>query len=222
MFANRREAGRLLAQSLLRYKDENPVVLALPRGGVEVGYEVARALNAPLDVLIARKLGAPGQPELAIGAVVDGDHPEAVLNRDVMRAFGVSDEYLDRVVRIELREIERRQRTYRQGRPPLPLDGATVIVVDDGIATGASVRAALRGLRRRNIRKLVLAVPVAPPSTAETLKPEVDDLVCLKLPADFRAVGLHYRDFEQTSDQTVIELLAASNEALSEPVVGGS
>ena len=212
IFKNRSEAGKLLAQELLRYRDEHPVVLGLPRGGVEVAYEIAKELGAPLDIIVARKLGAPRQPELAIGAVVDGDHPTAVLNQDVIEAFGVSRGYLDAVVAQELAEIGRRQRAYRGGESGAALEGATVILVDDGIATGASVKAAIRGLRRKSIRRLILAVPVASRESAQELRREVDELVCLSLPEDFVAVGAHYEDFGQTEDETVIELLGRARE----------
>jgi len=148
MFKNRTEAGKKLAVRLLDYKSEETLVLALPRGGVPVAYEVAAALDAPLDVIGVRKLGAPGQPELGIGAVVDGDHPQSVLNEDLMSLLHVSDAYLQREVAAELQEIHRRQERYRGGRAPASVKGHTVIVVDDGIATGGSVRAALRGVRR--------------------------------------------------------------------------
>jgi putative phosphoribosyl transferase len=206
-FADRHHAGKLLARALISYKAANPVVLALPRGGVEVGYEVARLLEAPLDIIIARKVGAPAEPELALGAVVDGDHPELVLNEEVCRLFNISRDFLSRITQAELKEIHRRQKVYRRGHPPVPIDNSTVILVDDGIATGASIKAAIRGLRRRPIDKLVLAVPVAPPSTLSELRPLVDDIVCLMAPEDFGAVGAFYGNFDQTTDLTVIELL---------------
>jgi putative phosphoribosyl transferase len=215
MFKNRKDAGRRLAARLLKYKDEHPVVLALPRGGVPVAYEVAMALNAPLDVVVVRKLGAPGQPELGIGAVVDGDHPQSVLNEEVVRLLGVSDDYVNREVARELREIRRRQESYRSGRSPEGIEGRTAIVIDDGIATGGSVRAALRGVRRSNPRRLILAVPVAPPETVESLQPEVDELVCLSMPVFFHAVGQFYEDFRQTTDEEVVELLKAAYEQLA-------
>ncbi len=206
-FKNRKDAGRKLAARLLQYKQYEPVVLALPRGGVPVAYEVAQALDAPLDVIVVRKLGAPGQPELGIGAVVDGDHPQSVLNEDVMSMLDVSDEYLHREVELELQEIRRRQAKYRGGRPPVQTEGRTVIVVDDGIATGGSMRAALRGLRRVRPQRLILAAPVAPPETIESLQSEADDVVCLSTPVSFRAVGQFYDDFTQTTDEEVIRLL---------------
>jgi putative phosphoribosyl transferase len=210
MFKNRTEAGRKLAARLLEYKNQQPLVLALPRGGVPVAYEVAAALDAPLDVIVVRKLGAPGQPELGIGAVVDGDHPQSVLNEDVMSLLHVSDAYLAREVAVELQEIRRRQERYRGGRPPAPIEGRTVIVVDDGIATGGSVRAALRGVRRAHPRRLVLAVPVAPPDTIAALQAEADVIVCLNAPEFFHAVGQFYANFTQTTDEEVIELLEAA------------
>jgi putative phosphoribosyl transferase len=208
MFKNRTDAGRQLAVRLLKYRTVRPVVLALPRGGVPVAYEVAAALEASLDVIVVRKLGAPGQPELGIGAVVDGDHPQSVFNEDLLLSLDVTEDYLKREVAEELREIRRRQQTYRGGRPPVDVAGRTVIVVDDGIATGGSVRAALRGVRRAQPQHLVLAVPVAPPETVEALRPEVDELVCLSTPAMFHAVGQFYLDFAQTTDDEVVRLLA--------------
>ncbi|MBI3770286.1 MAG: phosphoribosyltransferase [Deltaproteobacteria bacterium] len=210
VFKDRRDAGRQLAVPLQRYASERPVVVALPRGGVPVGYEVARALGAPLDIMVVRKLGAPGQPELGIGAVVDGDHPERVLNDDVVRLLDVSAEYLRGEIECQLAEIHRRQQAYRGGRPPVGVAGRTAIVVDDGLATGASMRAALRGLRRAGPRRLVLAVPVAPTETLATLAAEADDVVCLSTPSPFGAVGYFYDDFEQTDDVEVVALLESA------------
>jgi putative phosphoribosyl transferase len=208
MFRDRREAGRRLAERLLTYRNDKPVVLALPRGGVPVAAEVAQALDAPLDVLVVRKLGAPGQPELGIGAVVDGDHPRTVVNEEIASALGVSEEYLLREIRSQLTEVDRRQTAYRQGRPALDVSDRTAIVVDDGIATGGTVRAALRGVRRLGPRRVVLAVPVAPIETLEALRAECDDVVCLHAPMTFYAIGEFYRDFGQTSDAEVVKLLA--------------
>ena len=210
-FKDRRDAGRQLAARLLTYRDQQPLVLALPRGGVPVGYEIAVALDAPLDIMVVRKLGAPGQPELGIGAVVDGDHPQSVLNDDVINTLRVSDTYLQRQVALQLQEIRRRQERYRGGRPPMPVADRTVIVVDDGIATGGSMRAALRGVRRAHPRRLILAVPVAPPETIAALQNEAETVVCLKTPALFHAVGRFYDDFTQTSDEEVIQLLDAAD-----------
>ena len=211
-FKDRRDAGRQLAAKLLGYRDQHPLVLGLPRGGVPVAYEVARALDAPLDIIVVRKLGAPGQPELGIGAVVDGDHPESVLNEDVMSILHVSDAYVQREVALELQEIRRRQERYRGGRAPVPIADRTVILVDDGIATGGSVRAALRGLRRSAPRCLILAVPVAPPETIAALRDEADTVVCLSTPLAFHAVGQFYDDFTQTSDDEVMRLLGAARQ----------
>jgi putative phosphoribosyl transferase len=207
MYKDRKDAGQRLAARLLPYRAAQPIVLALPRGGVPVGYEVALALDAPLDIILVRKLGAPGEPELAIGAVTDGDHPQSVLNRDVMRALHVSDDYLRREVVVGLHEIQRRQECYRGGHASASIAGSTAIVVDDGIATGASMRAALRGVRRKCPKRLVLAVPVAPPEAIEELRGEVDDIVCLLTPTFFHAVGQFYADFGQTTDAEVIRLL---------------
>lgn len=208
IFANRVEAGRMLAIELARKQYDDPVVLALPRGGVPVGAEVARALQAPLDLVLVRKIGVPYQPELALAAVVDGEHPEVVVNEDVRRHAGVSDREFERIKAREIRELERRREIYLQGRKRVPIEGRTVILIDDGIATGATVRAAILGLRRGKPGTLVLAVPVAPPDTVQQLRREVDDIVCLETPSFFQAIGRFYRDFEQTSDQEVIELLA--------------
>lgn len=212
IFRNRLEAGRELAERLLTYRPESPVVLALPRGGVLVGYEVADALDAPLDIIVVRKLGAPDQPELGIGAVVDGDNPEGILNQELVQALGVSDEYLKREVARQIEEIRRREQRYRGGRPRVPVEGRTAIVVDDGIATGATVRAALRALRRGRPARLVLAVPVAPPDTVESMRTEVDDLVCLATPEPFIAVGRYYEDFSQPTDEEVVDLLDRARE----------
>ncbi len=207
-FANRVEAGRMLAIELARKQYDDPVVLALPRGGVPVGAEVARALQAPLDLVLVRKIGVPYQPELALAAVVDGEHPEVVVNEDVRRHAGVSDREFEHIKANEIRELECRREIYLQGRKRVPIEGRTVILIDDGIATGATVRAAILGLRRGKPGTLVLAVPVAPPDTVQQLRREVDDIVCLETPSFFQAIGRFYRDFEQTSDQEVIELLA--------------
>ncbi len=211
MFADRREAGRALAVALTAYKDGDAVVLALPRGGVPVGYEIARALAAPLDVIVVRKLRAPDEPELGLGAVVDGDHPESVLNDEVVEALKISPEYLDNEIRIQLREIQRRQQIYRKGRAAPRLADRTVIVVDDGIATGGTIRAALRGVRRAGPAKLILAAPVAPSDTVQSLRAEADDVVCLETPSDFDAIGQFYADFRQVSDDEVVALLERAN-----------
>ena len=204
-FEDREDAGRKLAERLSRYRDERPVVFALPRGGVPVGYEIASSLGVPLEVLVARKLGAPGQPEFGIGAVApDGVR---VLNEEVVRRLGIPDEYVERITEWETAEVERRLRHFRGERPEPDVRGRTVILVDDGLATGVTARAAIEALRRREPRRLVLAAPVCAAQTAELLAPEVDELVCLEVPPDLGAIGFWYRDFAQTPDEEVIELL---------------
>ena len=206
VFPDRTEAGRRLAERLRHFKDQQPVVLALPRGGVPVAYEVARVLEAPLDLVLVRKIGAPFQPELAIGAVVDGERPELVLNRDLISEYGIPESYVESERQRQLSEIDRRQQ-YLAGRPRAPIRDRTAIVIDDGIATGATMEAALHATRRAEPRRLVLAVPVAPPDTIERLRPEVDEVVCLLVPAFLGAIGSFYRDFRQLRDEDVIELL---------------
>jgi putative phosphoribosyl transferase len=210
-FANRTEAGRALARRLAGMHLAGPlVVLALPRGGVPIGVEVARTLAAPLDLLLVRKIGAPGQRELAVAAVVDGPEPQIVYDEETMALTGADRDYIASERREALREIERRRRVYLRGREPLPVAGATVIVVDDGIATGTTVRAALQALRRRHPARLVLAVPVAPADTLAQLGPEVDDIVCLARPEPFHAIGEHYVDFAQLEDDEVVAALDAA------------
>ena len=204
-FEDREDAGRRLAERLARYRDERPVVFALPRGGVPVGYEISRSLGAPLDVFVARKLGAPGQPEFGIGAVAPGG--VRILNEDVVRRLGIPDDYVERITEQETAEVGRRLRHFRGERPQPEVRGRTVILVDDGLATGVTARAAVEALRRLGPRRLVLAAPVCAAQTAERLGPEVDELVCLAAPPDLGAIGFWYRDFEQTSDEEVIGLL---------------
>lgn len=207
-FANRQEAGRLLAERLAGLGLERPVVLALPRGGVPVALEVARRLSAPLDLVLVRKIGAPGHAELAAGAVVDGERPELVLNEDVVRHYRMSEADLDAVRDRQLAEIERRRRLYLGDRPRAPLAGAAVIVVDDGIATGATVRAALHAVRRAGPKELVLAVPVASPDILARLEREADRVVCLAPDPNLMAVGQAYGDFRQVEDEEVVAMLA--------------
>jgi predicted phosphoribosyltransferase len=207
-FDNRRTAGRQLAHVVrdLGYASRRPTVLALPRGGVPVGYEIARALRAPLDAFVVRKLGVPGQEELALGAVASGG--VRVLNGDVIESLGLPDEVIDEVAWRELREIERREFAYREGRPAPHVGGRTALLVDDGLATGATMRAAVAAVRRAGPERVVVAVPVASPEAYDALRRDVDDLVCLFTPEPFRAVGLWYRDFRQTEDDEVRALLA--------------
>ncbi|MBL8351681.1 MAG: phosphoribosyltransferase [Burkholderiaceae bacterium] len=210
-FANRAEAGRLLAERLVGLNLPPPrVVLALPRGGVPIAAPVARALHAPLDLLLVRKIGLPWQPELALAAVVDGDPPEIVVDEAVQAVSDVEPGYIERQAQVELQEIARRRALYLKGRSPVPVAGCTAIVVDDGIATGTTVRAALKALRRRQPANLVLAVPVAPSDTLAELRAEVDQIVCLAEPYPFEAIGLHYRDFHQVPDAEVLAALAAA------------
>lgn len=208
IFRDRAEAGRRLAAELPSYTGrDDVVVLALPRGGVPVAYEVARALGAEMDALFVRKLGAPGYAELGIGAVVDGANPQLVLNEDVMRQLSPTPAYIQSEMRKQLALIEERRRLYTKGRAPVQLKGRTVIVIDDGIATGGTIRAALKGVRKSHPARLVLAVPVAPADSLAQLRDECDEIVCLASPSPFHAVGAHYADFTQTGDEEVIHLL---------------
>lgn len=208
-FADRKRAGRLLAERLAHLRDTHPLVLALPRGGVPVALEIARLLDAQLDLLLVRKLGAPGHPEFGIGAVVDGAEPHMVLNPDVMKLVRPDEEYVRQEYARQLSELERRRAAYLGQRQAPSLKGRTVVLVDDGIATGGTVRAALQGARRSDPARLVLAVPVAPRDTIESLRSECDEVVVLATPDPFIAVGRHYRDFTQVGDGEVIEMLAA-------------
>jgi putative phosphoribosyl transferase len=209
VFRDRTEAGRLLAARLEKYAGKpDVIVLALPRGGVPVAYEVARALRAPMDVFVVRKLGIPGQEELAMGAVATGG--VRVLNDQVVSGLGIPDYVIDAVVHWETEELKRRERAYRGDRPPPDVRGKTVILIDDGLATGSTMLAAVRALRQQGPARIVVAVPVASPDTCELLKTEVDEVVCAATPEPFYAVGLWYRDFSQTTDDEVRELLARS------------
>ena len=207
-FEDRRDAGSRLAERLEGYRGGRPVVFALPRGGVPVGFEISRHLHAPLDVIVSRKLGAPDQPEFGIGAVAPGG--VRVLNRDVVRRLGIPQDYLDRVTERETAEVERRLHHFRGDRPETPVAGRTAILVDDGLATGVTARAAVETLRRRAPGRLVLAVPVCAAPSAALFASEVDDLVCLKTPPDLGAIGFWYRNFDQTPDEEVVRLLEES------------
>ncbi len=204
-FRDREDAGRQLAERLVQYRAEDPVVLALPRGGVPAGYEVARTLQAPLDTFIARKLGAPSEPELGMGAVAqDGTR---VVNERIVREIGVSEAYIQWVAAKETAEAEWRLKLFRGDRPEPEVRERTVILVDDGIATGMTTQAAIQALRRQHPRRLILAVPVCAAQTADWLRQEVDELICLQAPSKLRAIGFWYQRFGQTSDEEVIELL---------------
>jgi putative phosphoribosyl transferase len=210
MFQDRIEAGKALAAAVAARKPERPVVLALPRGGVPVAAEVARVLDAPLGLLIVRKIGAPGHEELAVGAVGDGDPPVTVFNPEILAALGLTEADFDQKVAGKVAEIGARRRLYLDDRPQPSVEGATAIVVDDGIATGATVRAALDVLKRQGAARIVLAVPVAPADTVAELRRLVDEVVCLETPEPFVAVGAHYARFGQTSDDEVVALLKAA------------
>jgi len=205
-FANRTEAGRLLAEKLQKYASRNDVVvLGLPRGGVPVAYEVAKYLHAPLDVFIVRKLGVPGFEELAAGAIASGG--VRVLNEDVVRAIPFASDAIEAVTAKETAELQRREEIYREGRPAPELRDRTVILVDDGLATGATMRAAVKALRQQNATKIIVAVPVGPPDTCQELAHQADEAICLISPPFFQAVGQYYEDFSQTRDDDVRELL---------------
>jgi predicted phosphoribosyltransferase len=205
-FADRREAGQHLARELARWTGrDDVVVLALPRGGVPVAWEVARELGAPLDVFVVRKLGTPGHRELAMGAIASGG--VRVLNEEVVRSYGVSPQSIERVADEELQELERREGAYRNGRPPLPLAGKVVILVDDGLATGSTMRAAVQAVRLHEPARVVVAVPVGASDTCAELRHLADEVICARTPEPFSAVGVWYRDFDQTTDEEVRALL---------------
>ncbi len=212
-FQDRRHAGRELAKRLMHHAgEENTVVLALPRGGVPVGFEVAEALHLPLEVFVVRKLGVPGHEELAMGAIASGG--VRVLNPAVVNRFRHPDEVIAEVAAREMQELERREFLYRGRRPAIDVHGKIVIIVDDGLATGSTMHAATRALRQRQAGKIVVAVPVAPPETCEEFETEADEMVCLHAPRNFMAVGQFYADFSQTTDEEVSELLAESAQHL--------
>jgi putative phosphoribosyl transferase len=220
-FADRRAAGAVLAYRLKQFAGRGDVVvLALPRGGVPVGYEVARVLSAPVDVFVVRKLGLPGHPELAMGAIASGD--VRVLNEDVLDSYPVSRAAIGAVTRTERLELERRERAYRDGRPLVPVQGRIAILVDDGLATGSTMWAAVVAVRRLQPARVVVAVPVGARETCEALRKVADDVVCVLTPEPFQAVGLWYVDFSQTTDDEVRQLLARANAGAAAPVTGSA
>jgi putative phosphoribosyl transferase len=222
IFADREDAGRQLAAKLARFKQEHPVVLAIPRGGVPVGFEISKALEAELDIILVRKIGAPYQPELAVGAVVDGERPETVWNREIVETLELSEEFLKEETARALKEIERRRKAYIGTRARPTIGGRTAIVVDDGIATGATVRAALIAIRRSAPKRLVLAIPVAPPETVESLRKEVEELVCLETPDVFLGISQFYVDFPQLTDPQVTRLLGGGLQRTEESKAGSA
>jgi putative phosphoribosyl transferase len=207
-FKNRSDAGRKLAAVLAEYKDLQPVILALPRGGVPVAAEVASRLKAPLDLILVRKIGVPFQPELAMGAVADGGSPLVVRNEDLIGRIGIGEADFDAACDAERDEIERRRQRYLGRRRRVDIEGRTAIVIDDGVATGATTRAALRAARMRAPKRLILAVPVAPAESLPALRKEADDVVCLERHEPFEAIGCYYGDFRQVSDEDVVGILA--------------
>jgi predicted phosphoribosyltransferase len=215
LFADRREAGRRLAARLHDYAASNPIVLALPRGGIPVAYEVARALGAPLDVFIVRKLGVPGHEEFALGAIASGD--VVVLNPELVNQLGLSRQDIQAIIEAERRELDRRERAYREGAPPLDVRGRTVILVDDGLATGATMLAAIAALRKLGPARIIVAVPVAAPEVCEAMAGAADEVICAVTPQPFHAVGLWYDNFAQTTDDEVRALLHAARAASAQP-----
>jgi putative phosphoribosyl transferase len=219
MFTNRTEAGQKLAEKLKAYVGrEDVLVLGVPRGGVPVAFEVAAALKAPLDILVLRKLGVPWQEELAFGAIAQGG--VRILDRQIMEMLNLTTAEVEQVTAREQVELERREKAYRGDRPPLDVRGRTVVLVDDGIATGSSMRAAIAALRQMGPARIVLAVPVAPPATCERLREEVDELVCVDMPESFYAIGQFYLDFLPVGDREVTELLARAAATKSAGVGG--
>jgi len=214
-FVDRAEAGRRLAEALQHHQAERPVVLGLPRGGVPVGLEVARGLDAPLDVLVVRKIGAPGHAEFAVGAIAAG---VTMLHDAVIDQLGISRAHLARTIQQEMLELERRNTLYRGKRPPVKVADRTVIIVDDGLATGATATAAVRAIKRHNPRRVIFATPVGAADSVAALKTEADEVVCLEVPADFRAVSLWYDDFSPTTDAEVLECL---NQARASAAIAG-
>jgi len=219
IFRDRTDAGQKLAARLAKYAHRSDVlVLALPRGGVPVAYEVAEQLGAPLDVFLVRKLGVPGYEELAMGAIASGG--VRVVNDDVVRQLAIPGEVIDAVAAEERRELERRERAYRNDRPPPDVKGRTVILIDDGLATGSTMRAAAAALHKLGPARIVVAVPVSAPETCDEIREEVDEVVCAVTPEPFRGVGLWYKDFSQTTDEEVRELLERARQSVARRAIG--
>ncbi len=212
MFRDRQEAGQLLASDLVELRLRDPVVLALPRGGVPVAAEISKALGAPLDLIIVRKVGAPGNSELAVAAIVDGDPSDVVLNREIVEVYGLDNADLAALVNKERPELDRRRVAYRGNSRPVSIAGKTAILVDDGAATGTTMKVAIRALKHRSPREIVVALPVAPPDTVEELLQEADRMVCLSQPAHFRALSYYYRNFPQLTDEDVVSALLDANQ----------
>lgn len=211
LFIDRTDAGKQLANALKSYSEEkNTLVLALPRGGVPVAYPIAKTLKAPLDVFLVRKLGVPGHEELAMGAIASGD--VMILNQDIIEELNIPSFKIDEVIAKEKLNLKERQKKYIGDRAPASLENKTIILVDDGIATGSTIRAAIKAIKKLNCKKIIIAVPVAPPDTIENLRSEVDEIVCLQMPYPFFAIGGWYENFDQTSDDEVITLLEKSVE----------
>ncbi|MBR2691046.1 MAG: phosphoribosyltransferase [Aquamicrobium sp.] len=207
MFQNRQEAGRKLAEELVKFKLVDPVVLALPRGGVPVAAEIADALKAPLDLVLVCKVGAPGNPELAVAAIVDGTPPDVVLNREIVEAYGLDDAALRGLVSHERPELERRRVAYLRDRKPFSVAGKTIILADDGAATGTTMKVAIRAMKRRSPREIIVALPVASADAVAQLLDEANRILCLHTPTRFLALGYHYRDFPQLTDEEVVQTL---------------
>ncbi|WP_423065216.1 phosphoribosyltransferase [Devosia sp. CN2-171] len=221
-FLDRRDAGQALARELQHLHLQHPLILALPRGGVPVAREVAESLGADLDLLLVRKIGAPGHAEYGIGAVAEGAvHPQLVVSEEVMALINPPPGYLEAEQRRQIAEIERRRLAWRGGRPPIPVAGRTVVIVDDGVATGNTARVAIRAVRQDGAREVILAIPVAPADVVESLAQEADRLVCLATPEPFVAVSLHYQHFGQLGDEQVLELMG-KREALPVAGAGGT
>lgn len=215
LFRDRAEAGQILAAKLKQYaRRPDVIILALPRGGVPVAYQVATMLDLPLDIFLVRKLGVPGQEELAMGAIASGSI--RVLNEDIIRALHIPQSVIDAIAAKEQRELERREKFYRQDAPPIDVTNKTVILIDDGLATGATMRAAAAALKQQNAKRIVVAVPVAAESTCQELETEVDEAVCALTPEPFYGVGYWYDDFSQTTDEEVIDLLKKSRGEITE------